>query len=165
MKSLCDNVKSILIALFFSFFMLALWYCLTVGFNVTVIFLVGLALLGIIAIISEWRIGSFGATDLSDFPFQTSPIAAASFLAGWSSFTMIKDSNTENSILLFFTAGFCLISIFAYVESAFPDKRGKIGNYSRREKLLVSVNVILIHGLLCAAMGYGAALRFNYLFR
>lgn len=160
MKILCENFKSLSIALVFSIAVLALWFGLMARFEIGVILLAILAIFGIIAITAEWRIGSFGAKDLSGFPFQTSPIAAASLLAGWSSVAMLKDFHQENAILLVATASFCLHSIFAYTESAYPDKGGKRGNYRKRDKFGLSVNLVIVHGFLCAFIGHSAASEF-----
>lgn len=113
----------------------------------------------------EFVSGTRKGLDLSGFIAQSAPIAASSFIAGWTAYRIFKidEQNPSfladlegNVILLLISVLLAFFSMIALVEGAYPDKY-KVKSaipadfYSGRRSLML--NLMLVHGLLSGVAG------------
>ncbi len=121
----------------------------------------------------EFVSGTRKSLDLSGFIAQSAPIAASSFIAGWTAYRIFKiDEYNQNFladlegnvILLLISVLLAFFSMIALVESAYPDKykvksAAPAGFYSGRWSLML--NLLSVHGLLSGITGLLLSIWFN----
>lgn len=151
------NFCSLFIAVLVSAAVIGLWIFATRQMAVTIIITVALIIFFVIYIVAEWQMKKKMSIDLSGFSFQASPIAAASMIAGWSAYPMIKELDEENAILLTATCIFAFHSMIALVESVYPDRKRSRRAHKTPDKLYLTLNLILIQGIVAGIIGYIAA--------
>lgn len=161
-----DNVLSLLVGIIFLVIVFVGWkfavknMFLFLGFVIIILFCMGF--FSFYELASKTRKG----VNLSGFITQSAPIAASSFVAGWTAYRVFKIDNQNpnylsdlegNVVLLLISILLAFFSMVALVEGAYQDKykcKSEIPEqfFSGRRSLML--NLMLVHGILSGVSGF-----------